>query len=251
MAETSGVTAGLRVVVLTGAGVSTGSGLRPFRGPGALYDDEVVALVSADNLPGSLPALWGFIDDRRLELATAEPNAAHRAIADAQRAVREAGGELLCATQNGDGLHQRAGTDAVAELHGSFLRSRCLDDGCSSEPFDEAEPHDPDARCPACGSPQRPDVVLFGEVPDAHASWVTKRALRDVDLFVAAGTSGMVAPANGLVANAKFGGARTVLVNLEDHDDPHPDFDERHLGRAEDLLPDLLPCLLATTARHP
>ncbi len=91
-----------------------------------------------------------------------------------------------------------------------------------------------------CGGPVVPDFVLFGEPPDLDAEWQTKRALRECDLFVAIGTSGVVAPASGYVRYARDVGARTVLVNLTQADHPNPYFDETYLGAAEQRLPALL-----------
>jgi len=94
--------------------------------------------------------------------------------------------------------------------------------------------------CPRCDSVLRPDIVLFGEPIPLDAGWKVKMALRDCDLFLAIGTSGLVAPAANFVRSAEYAGARTVYVNLEPLDPPNPAFQEVYLGRAEELLPKLL-----------
>jgi NAD-dependent deacetylase len=170
----------------------------------------------------------------------AAPNAAHLALARAEARLRQ-DQRFLLVTQNVDGLHARAGSARVVELHGSVLRTRCPRDGCALEPYADVEPHGgPAPTCPHCRAILRPDVVLFGEPLPAEGEWEVKRALRDCDLFVAIGTSGTVSPAADYVRAAEYAGARTVLVNLEPMRPPNPYFLEQHLGRAEEILPKLL-----------
>ena len=224
------------VVILTGAGVSVASGLPTFRGPGGLYEThpDIAEISHADRLPEALAALWAAWGPMRRAVAAATPNAAHGAIAELAR--RHPGVSVV--TQNVDGLHQAAGTPDVAELHGNLARSRCVA-GCGTPTWADPDPPDGVPTCPGCGGPARPDMVLFGEMPDAHASWTAKRALRDVDLFIAVGTSGTVDPAARYVDSARYVGARSVLVTLDPPAGPHR-FDEVIIGRAEELLPQLL-----------
>lgn len=129
----------------------------------------------------------------------------------------------------------------MIELHGSAFRTRCSSEACELPPFADESSHDEATPlCPRCGAVLRPDVVLFEEAIPGGAEWRAKRALRDCDFFLAAGTSGTVSPASGLVRAAEYARARTVLVNLEPMRPRHPAYDEEHLGRAEDLLPVLL-----------
>jgi NAD-dependent SIR2 family protein deacetylase len=111
------------------------------------------------------------------------------------------------------------------------------------KPFiDVADPHDDRVpSCPLCGCPLRPDAVLFGEYPPAEAEWRAKSALRDCDRFVAVGTAGVVSPAAQYVRSADYAGATTILINLEPLWPRNKYFHEEYLGRAEDLLPALLP----------
>jgi NAD-dependent deacetylase len=234
-----------KIVVLTGAGVSVASGLRPYRGEGGVWGeidpDEVATAAAFARDPAKV---WSHFGAFRAQVAAAEPNAAHRALADAESKLGD-GAELIVITQNIDALHARAGSTNVIELHGRLNRTRCS--ACDRPPFDddaydgEDERHVPS--CDRCGAPLRPDIVLFDEVLSARADHDAKRALRDCDLFVAVGTSGTVAPASRFVRAAKYEQARAVLVNLDAPRDPtsaEVGFDEEILGRAEELLPLLL-----------
>jgi len=225
------------IVLLTGAGVSVGSGLPTYRGPGGLWEREDIAwIVDARFLPGSLPDLWRLYSQRRAHALGAAPNAAHTAIAALQRARPEA---VTLLTQNVDGLHQRAGSPAVIELHGSAFRTRCTNSACGLPPFPDDRLYETVPLCPCCGSPLRPDVVLFGETLPEAALRRAQTALNECDLFLAAGTSGTVWPAAAFVRLAAQAGARTVRVNL-DAAAVTEEFDEVHLGKAEDILPALL-----------
>ncbi|HVK05701.1 MAG TPA: Sir2 family NAD-dependent protein deacetylase [Armatimonadaceae bacterium] len=232
-----------RVVVLTGAGVSVASGLPTYRGPGGLWNDaEIARLVDARNLPESLPGLWNLYSGRRASIKDVGPNAAHRALAAAQTRLNtpEEPDRFLVVTQNIDGLHQRAGSDPVLELHGSGLRTRCSNPKCRLAPFADDTAYEGVPSCPKCGSALRPDVVLFGEYLDPRVMERAAQALYRCDLFLAVGTSGVVYPAASCAEIASQGGARTVAVNVEPMDPPNPAFPEEVIGRAEEVLPVLL-----------
>lgn len=225
-----------QIVLLTGAGVSVGSGLPTYRGPGGLWEREDIArLVEARHLPGSLPGLWRLYSERRQVALAAGPNPAHLAIAALQNSRPNA---VTLFTQNVDGLHQRAGSPQVAELHGSAFRTRCTNLICGLPPFDDTRSYDTVPLCSRCGSPLRPDVVLFGEMLSETVLRQAQSALNACDLFLAAGTSGFVWPAAAFVQIAAQAGAHTVLVNLEAGDSAG-EFDEVLLGRAEEVLPEL------------
>lgn len=225
-----------RIVVLTGAGISVASGLRPFRGPGGIWDDEgLERFATAEALADDPRQVWKAFGPMRPVTAAAEPNAAHRALAEAEQRL---GRPLFVLTQNIDGLHARAGSRHVVELHGNIMRTRCT--ACDLPPFEDHEPHVDDAPlCPRCGSYLRPDILLFHEPFPPEVERDVRRSLFDSNLFLAVGTSGTVWPAAGFVQVARADGARTVLVNLEDLEDGS-DFDEIVLGRAEEVLPRLL-----------
>ena len=224
-------------VILTGAGVSAGSGLPTYRGPGGLWEREDIArLVEARHLPGSLPGLWRLYSERRRVALAAEPNPAHVAITNLQLARPQA---ITLFTQNVDGLHQRAGSPQATELHGSAFRTRCTSPRCGLPPFSDTRSYDAVPLCPQCHSPLRPDVVLFGETLSEAVLRQAQSALEACDLFLAVGTSGFVWPAAAFVQIARQAGAHTVLVNLE-AGDAADEFDEVMLGRAEEVLPGLL-----------
>lgn len=226
------------IVILTGAGVSAASGLPTFRGDNGLWNDlEFLQAADGSNLPGSLPLVWKVFGGLRALAGEIKPNAAHYALAGMQK--RHTAKNVTIITQNVDGLHQAAGSENVIELHGSVLRSRCTNENCTSQPFEDLTPRTAAPPCPQCSAPLRPDIVLFNEALPARESHLAKAALRDCDLFIAVGTSGVVAPAAHFVRAAAYVGARTILVNLEPMAPRHPDFKEEILGRAEEVLPAL------------
>lgn len=228
------------IVILTGAGVSAESGLRTYRGLGGVWDEHQVAEYGNARALAEAPAkTWQLFGGLRADIRQARPNAAHRALMQAEAALRS-DQNFLIVTQNVDGLHQRAGSRRVVNLHGLLGRTRCSNPACKLLPFDDEQAHqDAVPLCPQCGAPLRPDVVLFDEELPALAMWETKRALRDCDLFLAIGTSGNVSPASNFVRGAEYAGARTVFINLEPLSPPNPAFQESYLGRAGELLPRL------------
>lgn len=199
----------MRVVVLTGAGISAESGLATFRGADGLWEGhrpEDVATPEAFAADREL--VQRFYDERRARLAGVEPNPAHRALA---RLEEHLGDDLLVVTQNIDDLHERAGTSRLVHMHGELRRARC--ESCGARP-DWQDPLVDEPPCPMCGVPAlRPDVVWFGEEPYEVPAILA--ALDRCELFVAIGTSGLVYPAAGFVSHARARGARTVLLNLE------------------------------------
>jgi NAD-dependent deacetylase len=219
------------IVILTGSGISQASGLPTYRGPEGLWSDPAQARLSyKDALENERAACLAFFAGLRQAAARAEPNAAHRHLACLQ-SRRNCG--FLLVTLNLDGLHQKAGSRDVVELHGSAFRSRCLDPACGKS--SEAEATEP---CPACGAAMRPDIVLFGEYLDLLLEHRCARALRDCDLFICIGASGTVYPAAGFARSAVYAGARTVFINREGTNDPA--YREQYLGDAEALVPELL-----------
>ena len=198
----------MRVVVLTGAGVSAESGLKTFRDEGGLWEGHDVKEVATPEAFARDPDLvHRFYDARRRQLREVEPNAAHRALA---RLEHESGHDVLLVTQNVDDLHERAGSRDVLHMHGELLKARCLACGARVEWREDLLPRPP---CPRCGTPAlRPDVVWFGEVP-YHLDAIYD-ALWDCDVFAAIGTSGVVYPAAGFVRTARSAGACTIEMNL-------------------------------------
>jgi NAD-dependent deacetylase len=196
-----------RVVALTGAGVSKDSGLPTFReaqtGLWARYSPEALATPEAFARDPAL--VWRWYAWRRELVARAEPNAGHHALAAMQRA----GPRFTLVTQNVDGLHRRAGSTGVLELHGDITRIRCSRcDRLEPEPGGGEPPC-----CAACGAHLRPDVVWFGEMLPAQALEAAAAAASGCDVFLSVGTSGLVYPAAGLVNLAARAGAVVAFIN--------------------------------------
>lgn len=229
------------IVILTGAGVSVASGIRPFRGPNSFWEElDPVECADRSILETNPLALWQLFGPLRLQLESTEPNAAHIHLAQIQTQLTPSQ-QLTFITQNIDELHQRAGSRNVIELHGSVHRTRCSNADCQLIPYVDNDSHTQQLPlCPHCNSPLRLDIVLFGEQIPVEAEWLAKRALRDCDLFIAIGTSGTVSPAANFVRSADYAGARTILINLESMVPKNPYFKEEYLGRAEELVPLLL-----------
>src|SRR5262245_31929129 len=199
-----------RVLVLTGAGVSAESGVPTFRGGGqtAVWKGLSFDVISsAEMLERNLPAVWEWFDYRRDFLDSILPNAAHYEIARWPERFRE----FTLVTQNVDGLHQKAGSRDVIELHGNIWRARCL--ACRVT-YDMSKESRPDA-CLECGGALRPDVVLFGEMLPPGAFEFASEQAALCELCVVVGTSGLVYPAASLPEIAKAAGAYLCEVNPE------------------------------------
>lgn len=205
------------VVVFTGAGVSTESGIPDFRSPGGLwtkFDPEDFTLEKFLTSPKTRRKQWQFLFSSGL-FKDARPNAAHEAIADLERL-----GRLNCIiTQNIDNLHQRAGNDPakVFELHGNMLWVRCLDCG-ARYPLEEitrrSAPAEKEPLCGNCSGILKPDVIFFGEaLPDRILDEATRRA-HSCDLLLVVGSSLVVYPAAYMPFYAKQSGASVAIVNL-------------------------------------
>lgn len=223
------------IVVLTGAGVSAASGLSTFRGADGKWQHELLAVSDGRRIPEMLPEMWVAYGKAQRGLQGVQPNAGHLALANWQRKWGDSR-QITLVTQNVDGLHQLAGSQGVIEIHGSLNETRCSNPDCTSEPFLDLEIHESVPVCPHCGAPQRPNVVLFHEGLPLDASTRVRRALRDCDLFLSIGTSGVVAPASGFVRAAQYVGARTIYLNLSPLEGESP-FGENIVGRAEEVLP--------------
>lgn len=227
------------IVFLTGSGISARTGLGTFRGPDGLWalDPEIESAMHADRLPESLPDLWrvwGRMAGIALEKG---PTPGHRAIA-------RLGAPVI--TQNIDGLHQAAGSEIVAELHGTALDAICLGPQCrwrarlTPGTGSRAQDHGVPESCPRCGAPTRPDVVLFDETLPEPALELAVRLAQRADLFVAVGTSGIVFPAAHLAPAARASGATSVLVDIAPPESPalRAAFDHVIAGDAHEVLPE-------------
>jgi len=202
----------VRIGVLTGAGISAESGIPTFRGKDGLwkrFKPEELATPEAFFKNPNL--VWEWYDYRRRLIAEAQPNEGHKILARMEREFPR----FSLITQNVDGLHQRAGSERVIELHGNIWKVRCL--SCGREDYDYRVPlPEVPPRCEACGGLLRPGVVWFGEPLPQEALEEAFRVARESDLFIVVGTSGVVYPAAQLPFVAKEYGAAVIEVNPEE-----------------------------------
>jgi NAD-dependent deacetylase len=220
----------VRVVVLTGAGISAESGVPTFRDADGLWEGHRVEDVATPEAFERDPdTVLRFYDARRRAVASALPNPAHLALAELERAI---GDDLLVVTQNVDDLHERAGTRRLVHMHGTLAHALCT--ACDTVSVIVEDLADRPA-CAECATRAlRPDVVWFGEMP--YDLDRIERALVTADVFVSIGTSGNVYPAAGYVAFASALGARTVELNLVPSEAAVP-FDEVRAGPASQIVP--------------
>ena len=213
------LTSARRITVLTGAGISTDSGIPDFRGPQGVWtrDPEAEKLSTLQYYladPEIRRRAWQ--ERLRHPAWTARPNAAHAALVDLERQGRLRA--LL--TQNIDGLHQAAGSapGLVLELHGTVHEVDCLSCGertTMRSALDRVEAGEPDPACRACGGILKSATISFGQALDAAVIGAAAEAAADCDVFLTVGTSLTVHPAAGLTDVAAQAGARIVVVNAE------------------------------------
>jgi NAD-dependent deacetylase len=222
------------LAVLTGAGVSQESGVPTFRGEEGLwrqYRAEELATWRA--FEGDPHLVWSWYDYRRQLISDAEPNPAHRAIAELERGYPQ----FALITQNTDGLHDRAGSTAPVELHGNIWRARCTAEqtvcDLPESPLSELPP-----RCEQCGSLLRPDVVWYGEPLPVEAYELSHEIASRCDAMLVVGTSAVVHPAASLPLVAKHNGAFVVEVNTA-YTPISALVDATLVGRAGDILPQI------------
>ena len=197
------------VAVLTGAGVSAESGVPTFRdaqtGLWAQFDPQKLATPDAFRRNPKL--VWDWYAWRRKLVAKADPNASHRALAVLEGRVSD----FALITQNVDGLHRRAGSRNVVELHGNIGRVKCSRENTIVEHWTEVGDEVP--RCAGCGALLRPDVVWFEETLPPDALQAAEDAARRCQILLVVGTSAEVYPAAALPAYAKSAGATIVEIN--------------------------------------
>ncbi len=210
-----------RVVTLTGAGMSAESGVPTFRdaltGLWSRYNPEELATPEAFRRHPE--RVFGWYVSRLRAVERAKPHVGHYALA---KMARWLGGSFDVVTQNVDGLHRRAGSDPVIELHGSLRTFRCFDRG---HPFavervlalaGDREREIPPPSCPECGSPIRPGVVWFGEALPEEAIARASSAAQQCEIMLVIGTSAIVYPAAAMPSLAAAHGARIVEINPDE-----------------------------------
>ncbi len=221
-----------RVAVLTGAGISAESGIPTFRGEDGLWRQfRAEELATPEAFQKNPRLVWEWYDWRRGIIGSKEPNPAHRVLADWEKTFPS----LALITQNIDGLHQRAGSKNILELHGNIWKMRCLKEGKVMENYEVPLREIPPS-CPDCGAWLRPHVVWFGE---SLSSEILNKAFllsSTCEVMLVIGTSAIVQPAASLPLRALEVGAKIVEINP----DPTPltsysDFSFR--GKAGEILP--------------
>ncbi len=225
------------ICVLTGAGISAESGVPTFRsgGQSAVWKGMPFDQISSARMvKEDLGEVWEWFDYRRTVLGKCEPNLAHKTLVGWESRFKD----FTLVTQNVDGLHTRAGSDNVIEVHGNINRSRCLGCGKRFQMAADDVPHKP-TECDECGQGVRPDVILFGEMLPPGAYENASIQAESCDIFLVIGTSALVYPAAMLPEVAKRNGAYLVEVNPEET--PLTSHcDESFRGKAGDILPNLL-----------
>jgi len=219
------------IAVLTGAGISADSGVPTFRGEDGLWRnfraDELATPHAFRKDPG---LVWEWYNWRREIIATKNPNAAHHALVKLERQTRS----FTLITQNVDGLHEKAGSKNITEIHGNIWKTRCTACGDVSHNFDV--PIDSLPHCKKCNGLLRPHIVWFGESLDPADIKRSMDAMRTCEVLLVIGTSGIVQPAASFVSAAKEAGAYVVEINIEETPNSYL-VDEVLAGRASDVVP--------------
>lgn len=226
------------VTVLTGAGISAESGVPTFRGEDGLWKKfRPEELATMEGFLQNPEIVWEWYEYRRKLISEVEPNPAHYALRDLEKMVDR----FSLITQNIDGLHQKAGSQKVIELHGNIRRNKCI--LCGKVYIDlEFESKEIPPRC-QCEGMIRPDVVWFGEMLPQEALKAAFDASQHCDIFMSIGTSALVSPASQLPLVALRSKTYVVEINLE----PTPISNLVHesiLGKAGEILPSLINTLL-------
>jgi len=231
------------VVVFTGAGVSAESGIPTFRDSltGLWERFDAASLATPEAFRADPELVWGWYEWRRMKVLQAQPNPAHRAIAELARHVPR----LTLISQNVDDLHERAGSTNVVHLHGSLHQPRCF--SCGKKPNEPlGVPDEPEGgrrlqppRCAACDGQLRPGVVWFGESLPADALSAAFAAAQQCDVLISVGTSGVVYPAAEVPGLAWESGASVVHVNPQAQCS-HREREYALAGPAGELMPALL-----------
>jgi len=199
-------------IAFTGAGISTASGIPDFRGPQGLWKKYSPELATIDYFKRDPKGFWEFYSLRLSSLFEAKPNPAHYAVAE----LENLGLIKAVITQNIDGLHQKAGSKRVIELHGNIRKSVCINCGAvydNEQVLLKIQREGLPPRCDFCGYPLKPDVVLFGE--PVNKIWEALLIAEESDLVLVIGSSLSVYPANMVPYRVKQKGGKLIIINYE------------------------------------
>jgi len=197
-----------KIAFVTGAGISQESGIPTFRGKDGFWRNyDPMKLATIDAFYDNPKLVWEWYNDRRKNIFAAQPNLGHKAIAELEKFVK-----VVVLTQNIDGLHQKAGSSEVLELHGSIIKIKCSVCDFKDEIMTEFSEIPPLCKC---GNILRPDVVWFGESLPQDVWQKAMIVANQCDLMIIAGTSLVVSPANTLPIYAKQNNAILIEVNPE------------------------------------
>lgn len=216
-----------KIVFFTGAGMSVESGVPTYRGSGGIwhkYNWEEFACQEA--FAKNPTKVLEFHELRRRSVSECQPHAGHNFITELQKSHDS----VTIVTQNIDGMHKRARTDNVIELHGSLWRLRCDNCGIIIEDIGESFSK---MKCD-CGKYLRPDIVWFGDMLNSQIIQQASEIIQECDLFISIGTSGVVWPAAGFPQEAKSNGAYCIEINTEQTELSYL-FDEVIIGKASDI----------------
>ncbi len=215
------------IVFFTGAGMSAESGVPTYRGSGGIchkYNYEEFACQNA--FERNPEKVLDFHELRRKSVLECQPHGGHKFISELQKLHDS----VTIVTQNIDGMHQRAGSENVIELHGSLWRLRC--DACGITIDDIGESF-ANKKCD-CGNCLRPDITWFGDMLNSHVFQQASDVIQKCDLSISIGTSGVVWPAAGFPNEAKGNGAYCIEINTEQTELSYL-FDEVIIGKASEI----------------
>ncbi len=197
-----------KIVFITGAGISQGSVIPTFRGKDGLWRNyDPMKLATIDAFYENPKLVWEWYNERRNNIFQAQPNPEHNAIAELEKHA-----QVTVLTQNIDGLHKKAGSSNVLELHGSIAKIKCSVCDYNEEILTEISDFPPLCKC---GNILRPDVVWFGEPLPQNVWQNAIEFASQCDLMVIVGTSLVVSPANTLPLYAKQNNATLIEINPE------------------------------------
>ncbi len=220
-----------RVVFFTGAGMSAECGVPTYRGQGGVWKEyNYQEYACQDAFDRDPEKVLEFHELRRKSVLACHPHDGHRVIAE----IAKQHPHVAVVTQNIDGMHQRAGSENVYELHGSLWRVRCATHGVK----EDIAPVFTTKKCLECGCWLRPDITWFGDMLNGDVVNGALEKIAQSDLFINIGISGVVYPAAGFPKIARDAGAQCICINLELPEDHHV-YDEVILGKAGEVLPQL------------